>query len=670
MKKCLILILWIDSYLILFFVAYGQYRGGDGSGYGCDTLLQRENVCFCQLELGGSPAVEIDVNILSNNTILPCTSGCITFQNQFNNTALDSLGFVTYAGVFNSQIVNAEYITSITLPDLSTLPPGAVSIATFSYPDPVSCPGTPPLTIIDPNPPGTFTYVPITLCHTFFFNVLFSSYTTFDVPFDIQVCHDGAPDGTAIAQNTFFSTNGYYTSIDSPVVCYYNFLASGIPVSCPRPYDPNIKIAYPAGCGPKHLISANTDSILYHIIFRNEGAGYANNVQIIDTLPAGLNIDSVRVLYTSASKYRWEVTSDRALKVYLDSAFVPPAAIDSAGSYGYISFSAKLLAGLTPGTEIRNRAYIYFDSNPAIITPDVFHTIQDSPAKVVVVPCSALCEGDSVLLTAQPAGGSYVWSNGATTQSIWVHSTGTYTVSAIYPYTCQPSADSCTVAVAETLHSGVARKTYNPGTWYDVSFSLAKSVYVEVPAELPVILGNAGNHRAWLYITDSMGNKDTITYRGGSSQAHPVGSVQIAKGLKYHFNKGSNGLVAGSIVDAVAVRLRINGSWRHGETNVALTLKGSCSPPIGKADSRQSSTRDENSIEMPGISIYPNPATGNLLWVEWSESEHEHSLLEIYDVTGKLMIQTNAVNELDISGLAKGMYVLKLGKSSVRLIRE
>ncbi|MCB0819110.1 MAG: gliding motility-associated C-terminal domain-containing protein [Bacteroidetes bacterium] len=57
-------------------------------------------------------------------------------------------------------------------------------------------------------------------------------------------------------------------------------------------------------------------------------------------------------------------------------------------------------------------------------------------ASITVTGQTAFCEGDSVLLTSNPAP-QYSWSTGATTQSIWVHNTDTYVVT-IGGTTCPP----------------------------------------------------------------------------------------------------------------------------------------------------------------------------------------------------------------------------------------
>ncbi|MEO8085218.1 MAG: T9SS type A sorting domain-containing protein [Bacteroidota bacterium] len=58
------------------------------------------------------------------------------------------------------------------------------------------------------------------------------------------------------------------------------------------------------------------------------------------------------------------------------SIYLPDSTRDEPGSHGFISFTVKLKHGLHIGDEIRNKGFIYFDFNEAIITNTVINTIQ------------------------------------------------------------------------------------------------------------------------------------------------------------------------------------------------------------------------------------------------------------------------------------------------------
>lgn len=87
---------------------------------------------------------------------------------------------------------------------------------------------------------------------------------------------------------------------------------------------------------------------------------------------------------------------------------------------------------------------LYCESWSSFDTIDVSN---NAPMATITPPTPAFCTGSSVNLTASPAGASYQWSTGATTQTISVSSTGTYTVTITYnPGGCT-ATDSTTVQV-------------------------------------------------------------------------------------------------------------------------------------------------------------------------------------------------------------------------------
>lgn len=63
-----------------------------------------------------------------------------------------------------------------------------------------------------------------------------------------------------------------------------------------------------------------------------------------------------------------------------------------------------------------------------------------------------------------------------------------------------------------------------------------------------------------------------------------------------------------------------------------------------------------NKLETPTISIYPNPAH-NIISIE---SDLRVSLINIYSIEGKRVLQFNNKSELDISSLQKGIYLITI----------
>lgn len=61
--------------------------------------------------------------------------------------------------------------------------------------------------------------------------------------------------------------------------------------------------------------------------------------------------------------------------------------------------------------------------------------------------------------------------------------------------------------------------------------------------------------------------------------------------------------------------------------------------------------------ELKKIMLYPNP-TENIFWL--SGITEKHFTTEVFDVTGKMILQTQDMNQTDISSLETGMYIVKV----------
>jgi hypothetical protein len=90
-----------------------------------------------------------------------------------------------------------------------------------------------------------------------------------------------------------------------------------------------------------------------------------------------------------------------------------------------------VITGLTPNTTYRMRMF----TNASYDTPGTFTAcLTTPPPPTVSVNSTSICAGQSVTLTATPstAGGTYLWSNGATTPTITVTPNATTTYSVTY----------------------------------------------------------------------------------------------------------------------------------------------------------------------------------------------------------------------------------------------
>lgn len=162
--------------------------------------------------------------------------------------------------------------------------------------------------------------------------------------------------------------------------------------------DPNEKIG-PRGYGEENYISS-AGRMHYTIAFENkkEATAPAYRVQIVDTLSAVFNPETVQFGATShsSSQYNWQMERvGNVLKWDIEGIELPPNVTPPEGE-GFVSFSVELNEGLQSGVPIKNRATIVFDLNEPITT-NTWTNILDTIAPMTSMNPVAFSAGDTVV---------------------------------------------------------------------------------------------------------------------------------------------------------------------------------------------------------------------------------------------------------------------------------
>lgn len=161
-------------------------------------------------------------------------------------------------------------------------------------------------------------------------------------------------------------------------------------------YDPNVKEVSPKGEGLTGKIPLSTNHLDYTIHFQNTGTAPAINISVIDTLDANVDPASFRILGASHIMNPLWLASN-VVKFQFNNIMLADSSTNEAKSHGQLSYTIKLKPGLTVGTQIKNKASIYFDSNPAIVTNTTVNTL-DLPNAVSVIH-----DNQSIQLYPNPA---------------------------------------------------------------------------------------------------------------------------------------------------------------------------------------------------------------------------------------------------------------------------
>ncbi|MBL7827372.1 MAG: hypothetical protein JNJ57_12115 [Saprospiraceae bacterium] len=134
-------------------------------------------------------------------------------------------------------------------------------------------------------------------------------------------------------------------------------------------FDPNDKSASPEGNGPQHFVHPGTP-LEYRIRFQNTGNDTAFLVVIRDTLSQHFNFGKIEPR-TASHRYEYAQINDSILQFTFENILLPDSTTNPAGSQGFADFTIYPKDGLPDGTEVVNRAAIYFDFNEPIITNEV-----------------------------------------------------------------------------------------------------------------------------------------------------------------------------------------------------------------------------------------------------------------------------------------------------------
>ena len=141
------------------------------------------------------------------------------------------------------------------------------------------------------------------------------------------------------------------------------------------PFDPNAKTSEAPGMSANGNILPNTTDLTYTILFQNLGNGPAVNVTIKDTIDASLNINSLQII---ASSFPVETQVNAISKIVdfkFKNIYLPASSVNEPASHGFVRYKLDLNNNLPLGTQIKNRAHIYFDYNAAVVTNQTVNTI-------------------------------------------------------------------------------------------------------------------------------------------------------------------------------------------------------------------------------------------------------------------------------------------------------
>jgi uncharacterized repeat protein (TIGR01451 family) len=215
----------------------------------------------------------------------------------------------------------------------------------------------------------------------------------------------GVPTNIPLGTSVLFKDTMAYTSPITNWLTDYspwnnvNYFSTVVVAS----YDPNFKEVSPKGYGAAGTITYKDSTLEYMVHFQNTGSWYAQNIVVIDTLDPHLDWSTLRPVYQS---HHCQVTvSEGGVATFtFNNINLDPQVFNDLKSNGMFTYTIKTRHGLAIGTQIKNRAAIYFDYNKPIYTNQTLNTIgwpQSVPA--VTAPEA----NDAFTLYPNPANNSF-----------------------------------------------------------------------------------------------------------------------------------------------------------------------------------------------------------------------------------------------------------------------
>lgn len=139
-------------------------------------------------------------------------------------------------------------------------------------------------------------------------------------------------------------------------------------------FDPNDKSVNPVGQTTEGIIGLNPGQLRYTIRFQNTGTDSALNIVLRDTLDNDMDLSTLRII-ASSHPCDYLLSSDRLITVTFNNILLPDSGTNQAASQGFFKYSIKPKSNLPIGTQLTNRADIYFDFNLPVSTNTVLNTI-------------------------------------------------------------------------------------------------------------------------------------------------------------------------------------------------------------------------------------------------------------------------------------------------------
>lgn len=239
--------------------------------------------------------------------------------------------------------------------------------------------------------------------------------------------------------------------------------------------------------------------------------------------------------------------------------------LSAPAGYTYLWSNGATTQSITASTAGTYSVVVTNASGCSVTSSSVTVTVNYIPTMSVTnTGALSFCTGGSTTLTAAGGFASYLWSNGATTQSIIVNAAGTYSVTGYTAAGCTSQSSATSVVVSALPVASVSASG-------STTFCLGDSVVLSAPAGY-TYLWSTGATTQSITITSSGSYQVTVTNANGCSTTSASTAVQVStiSTPSLSANGATNFCQGGSVV--LSAPSGYSYLWSNGSTGSSITV--------------------------------------------------------------------------------------------------
>ncbi len=322
---------------------------------------------------------------------------------------------------------------------------------------------------------------------------------------------------------------------------------------------------------------------------------------------------------------------------------------------------------------------------------------RNAPISTTITSPGVFCQGTQSTLGVSSTFSQYHWSNSQNNPTIIISTNGTYSVTVTTTEGCTGTASRTVTFLATPIGTIVAGSILN--------YCNSDSVSLYVTQNFSSYIWNNGDHARFTYITVPGTYTVTYTSSNGCTASTSITKTRLCEEATNFLTTGitkttavanwtppscsSNGYwltlnqLTPSWSQVLNVFIQPNTHFTFSSlipgTQYEWLLGTVCHIDLEThtfgADNRHNFTTlnaretGENGLLQSNFNVFPNPANNNVN-VTFSTDKSEPFTIRMMDVTGRVVLDFNSISvegdnqyELDLSSIAKGIYIVSLSKA-------